>query len=74
MSKKDTIVVSSLRIMEDIVDRDPDLGWDGWDVLMYSKKHTSFMNKKAVFRDGKWKRVERYPAGEEGWTIPESLV
>ena len=76
MSKRNspTIVVSSLKIMEDIVDRDPNLDWDGWDVVSHSKRGTNFMNPKAVLRYGQWRRVDRYPVGEEGWIIPETLV
>jgi hypothetical protein len=71
---KPTIVVSSLKVMEDIVERNPNLNWDGWDVEFSSKRRTNFMNSKAVFRNGRWKHVDRYSVGEDGWTIPEALV
>lgn len=62
--------IRDLDVMEDIVAKRNDLGWDGWDVIHYSNKPASFMKANAVFRNGGWHVATRYPVTEDGWNVP----
>ncbi len=68
------VVIKSLDAMEDIVARNRNLAWDGWDVIHYSNKPASFMKANAAFRDGKWRTATRYPVDKDGWTVPRWLT
>lgn len=65
-----TVTIKSLEAMEEIVANDPLLEWDGWDVVSYSAKRTSFLNPKARKFNGEWRQANRYPIESDGWTLP----
>lgn len=67
-------VIRDLDVMENIVAQRSDLEWDGWDVVHYSSKPSSFMKANAAFRDGKWRTATRYTVDEDGWTVPRWLT
>lgn len=67
-------VISDLDAMEHIVAQRKDLSWDGWDVLHYGSKPVSFMRPNAVYKNGEWRVVTRYPVDERGWTVPRWLA
>ncbi len=68
------VVINSLDAMEDIVAKNRNLAWDGWDVVSYSRKHTSFMNPRGRFWKGAWHEQTVYPVNERGWVIPRGLL
>lgn len=67
-------VVSDLDVMEHIVANNNSLEWDGWDVIHYRRKPTSFMNPRGVFRNGEWHVATRYSPGEDGYVLPKRLL
>lgn len=67
-------VIRDLDVMEDIVAQRSDLKWDGWDVIHYRPKPTSFMNPNAEFFEGAWHQVTRYPITEKGWFVPVRVL
>lgn len=68
-----TQTITDLSTMEEIVERNPFLQWDGWDVVSYSKKPTTFLNPKARKLDGVWRHTVRYPIESDGWTVPGDI-
>lgn len=66
-------VIRDLDVMEQIVAERNDLSWDGWDIIHYKSKPVSFMNPKAVFKNGEWRVSVRYPVESYGWRVPRRL-
>jgi hypothetical protein len=68
------MLISNLQKMEEIVLGNPQLDWEGWDVVMYKKNHSAQFNVNGVYKDGDWYNKYTYPITEDGWSIPERLV
>jgi hypothetical protein len=58
--------------MEKIVCSNKQLSWDGWDVVRYSG-NSSFMDREACFKNGRWIKKTVYSLKENGWDIPNSI-
>lgn len=67
-------VIRDLDVMESIVAKNRNLVWEGWNVVSYNKKHTSFMNPRGRFWKGAWHEHTVYPVTEDGWSIPRGLM
>lgn len=67
------MLVSSLRVMEQIVDYRPELEWDGWDVVSYKKNRSAQFEKDGAFKNGEWYKKIVYPITENGWSIPNYM-
>lgn len=68
------MLISSLEQMEDIVEKNDSLSWDGWTVLENRTKENGVMSKDGAFVGGKWIVQKRYEATATGWEIPNKLV
>lgn len=68
------MLVTNLQKMEEIVVNNPNLHWEGWDVVMYKKNDSAQFNVNGSFRNGEWYNKFVYPITESGWSIPEKLV
>lgn len=68
------MTITSLEKMEEIVEKNKALSWDGWTVLVSKLSPTAWMKVNARFVDGKWYRVDRIEPGPRGWDISSSLV
>lgn len=68
------MVINSLDQMESIVERDPYLAWDGWDVLWYKPFPAGFLKKDGAFYNGAWTRLTRITPTREGWVLPKPLL
>lgn len=70
------MIVSSLSQMENIVNTNKNLSWDGWDVVSHIKQSDSeFMNNGSFNRkNSKWYTKTVYPCRENGWNIPDSVL
>jgi len=66
------MLVVSLDQMEKIVDSNSQLSWEGWDVVRHFG-NSSFTDKSACFKNGKWTKRTVYPLTEKGWDIPNSI-
>ena len=73
MSTGQSVLVETLEQMEDIVADNDHLEWDGWDVVSYSKRNTTFMNPKAKIWKGDWHHVQRYQVNGDGWLFPKGI-
>lgn len=69
---KESVVITSLPEMEEIVASNRYLEWSGWDVLHYGKT-TTFINPKAVKKGRRWTVRNRYTIESNGWTIPSDI-
>lgn len=68
------MLISSLEQMEDIVEKNDNLSWDGWTVLENRTKENGVMSKDGAYVGGKWIVQKRYEATTDGWEIPNKLV
>jgi hypothetical protein len=66
--------ITSLEQMEEIVEKNNSLSWDGWTVLISKNSPTAWMKPNARFVDGKWYRVDKIEPGPLGWEISSNLV
>lgn len=68
------MLITSLQKMEEIVVSQPQLDWEGWDVVMYKKNNAAQFHVNGVYRNGEWYNKFTYPITESGWSIPERLA
>ena len=67
------MLVTNLSEMEQIVDSNHTLFWDGWNVVQYKKSDRSQFDKNGVFFRGKWHRKTVFPITENGWELPKEF-
>jgi hypothetical protein len=77
--KGDTMVVFKeigYDTAHEVVSRNPNLYWDGWDILEWKKDADAFFNKKGLFRNGSWGRVVRKTSVSDNgtWKVPAKYV
>ena len=62
--------------MERLVDNNPNLSWDGWDVIHKQKDDYAEFSNNGVFDNltMQWYRKTVFTCTEEGWEIPESVM
>lgn len=65
--------VSSLHKMEKIVDFNPELSWEGWDVVRYKKNASSQFEPTGSFYKGSWHKKFVFPLNKGGWSIPDRI-
>ena len=68
------MLVSSLEQMEQIVENNKALQWDGWDVIQLTPSQSGWMQTNGAYIGGKWYTVKRYTVSSNGWEIPNKLV
>ena len=68
------MLISSLDKMEDIVKKDKNLRWDGWDVLFSYPSDKASTSKFGARVDGVWHLQRIFSLTSEGWHIPKSHV
>lgn len=66
--------IKSLEQMEDIVKRNRQLRWDGWDVIKLQQHPGAWSKPHGAYIKGKWHFREVYPITESGWVLPDNLV
>jgi hypothetical protein len=60
--------------MEQIVENNKALKWDGWDVIQLTPSQSAWMQSNGAYIGGKWYTVKRYTVSTNGWEIPNKLV
>ena len=60
--------------MEQIVDNNSALSWDGWTVIESKKSPTAWMKPEGAFVNGKWVLQNRFELSTDGWNIPKKLA
>jgi hypothetical protein len=67
------MLVTSLEKMEQIVEENKSLRWDGWNVVKYTKSSSAIFSPDGIFLNGDWYRKNVFPLTESGWEIPKSI-
>jgi hypothetical protein len=68
------VPVSSLEKMEQIVDSNRSLSWDGWDVVELIPSRSAFFKTNGIQKDGRWYIKNTYTVDRDGWRIPIKYV
>ena len=68
------MIINSLEKMEQIVENNRSLSWDGWTVLENRYKEHGAISKDGIYLNGKWIIQKRYEATASGWEIPDKFV
>jgi hypothetical protein len=68
------MIIKSLEQMEEIVENNDNLSWDGWTVIENRTKENGAMSKDGAYVSGKWIVQKRYDPNANGWEIPNKLV
>lgn len=68
------MLVSSLEKMEEIVKKNRELKWDGWDVVHFYPSEKARTSKFGARISGKWCLVRRFVLAENGWEISNKVV
>jgi hypothetical protein len=67
------MLIASLSQMEQLVQSNKNLFWDGWDVVQYKKSDKSQFEKDGSFFRGTWHKKTIFKITESGWNIPVSI-
>ena len=68
--------ITSLNDAETIVNNNPDLSWDGWNIVYIQQDdyaeflHIGFFDKSSQ----KWYKKFVFECLEDGWDIPDSVI
>jgi len=68
------MLIKSLEKMEQIVENNKFLSWDGWTVLELIKSDMAWMKPNAKFINNAWYIANCFDVTTDGWNIPASLV
>lgn len=68
------MLIKSLEEMEQIVEKNKSLIWDGWTVVSIQPANNAMMSKDGIKVNGKWCLQKRFEATANGWEIPDKLV
>jgi hypothetical protein len=66
-------MINSLELMEQIVDNNDALSWDGWTVIETKSSPTAWMSPQGAYQNGKWVIRNRYE-WDNGWNIPRKFA
>lgn len=66
-------MIDSLETMEQIVDNNDALSWDGWTVIETKSSPSAWMSPQGAYQNGKWVIRKRYE-WDNGWNIPRKFT
>lgn len=68
--------LSDLADAEIIVNNNPNLSWDGWNIIHLAQDDYAEFLPEGVFNNEtlQWYKKTVYPCTETGWEIPESVI
>lgn len=66
--------INSLEQMEQIVENNEALSWDGWTVVHSKPSATAWLKATGAFVNGKWYEQKRFVPGSKGWKLPAKLL
>lgn len=66
--------VTSLDTMEEIVNKNKSLFWDGWTVVSSFPSEKARTSKNGARVNGVWHIQKRFVPDENGWDIPNRFV
>lgn len=68
------MIISDYDTMDNIVMKNNNLSWVGWDVAFDNKNDAGYSHINGVFKNGCWYIRKLFPVEREGWNIPDRLV
>jgi hypothetical protein len=68
------MLINSLEKMEQIVENNKALSWDGWTVIENRFKENGRIATDGVYLNGKWIVQKRFELSTNGWEIPSKFV
>lgn len=68
------MLISSLEKMEDIVNKNKSLKWDGWDVIHFYPSEKGRTSRWGLRIKDQWFLHKRYSITETGWEIPRKFM
>jgi hypothetical protein len=66
--------IKSLKQMENIVQKNKSLSWDGWTVISIEKTEKARTSTQGAFINGSWYIKKRFEPLRTGWEIPNKFV
>lgn len=66
--------ITSIEKMEEIVNNNKSLSWDGWTVINKYKSEKGRTSKYGKYIDGAWYMTRRFVPGKNGWEMPERFT
>ena len=66
--------IKSLDQMEIIVEKNPILSWDGWNVVEMYVSDKGATSKFGAYKNGKWHLKKVFTPSQNGWDIPDKYV
>jgi hypothetical protein len=69
-----TVTISDYNDAHRVVDRSPNLFWDGWTIVEFRNNPDASSYKNGMYRNGKWGTARRYEPSRDGWTVPKRYV
>ena len=66
--------ISDLHKMESIVEGNPSLKWDGWNVVFLEEDKDANLKKNAAFVYSKWHKRIVFENNGGVWDIPDSIL
>jgi hypothetical protein len=66
--------IKSLEQMEEIVKKQKNLSWEGWDVIQTSPNPVAWRYPNGRFIKGKWYVQKRFPVTANGWELPNNVA
>lgn len=68
------MLIQSLEKMEQIVEKDRSLYWEGWTVINSYPSKKGSTSQYGAYVKGEWHLQRRFEPTEKGWEIPEGLL
>lgn len=70
------MIISDQNDAEEIVNKNPNLSWDGWNIVhLIQDDYAEFLPIGFFNKSTKqWYRKKIYPCTEQGWDLPESVM
>ena len=63
------MLISNLEKMESVINTNPNLSWDGWNVVHTKQSNDAIYKTNGAFINGSWYIKTVYSPGRDGWNI-----
>jgi hypothetical protein len=68
------MIINTLEQMEEIVNNNKTLSWDGWNVVELTKSKSAVFKTDGAYVDGSWYIKNIFSPNRDGWRIPNKYV
>jgi hypothetical protein len=66
--------IKDLEKAEQIVNNNPNLSWDGWEITYTYKDPSAYSKKEGMYKDNQWYIKEVYKYINNEWNIPDERI